>query len=217
MKRIVRRFDRALMPWKPAHQRVASRGRRAQGPLYLERFTLATSLIVLGRSSEPRSPVVRFHVKRAGRERRVAGSVPGQRAPTSAIDGIARCGRRCHGRQYSDAAGAPPHPLTPSVLSAEAAHQSFRTASCGNWVFMTSIRGQLRSGADARGARTTVFHVNPPRPADYSTPWFPRRCKTEPHGPPHPARSRRGLPGGPPPQSPFTRRPRAQSSDATGD
>ena len=137
-------------PWKLAHQRVAPRGRRAQGPLYLERFRLAASLMVLARSSEPRSPVVRFHVKRAGRERRVAGSVPGQRAPTSAIDGIARCGRRCHGRQYSDAAGAPPHPLTPSVLSAGAAHQSFRTASCGNWVFNASIRVQLRSGIDAR-------------------------------------------------------------------
>lgn len=149
-------------PWKLAHQRVAPRGRRAQGPLYLERFTLATSLMLLGRSSEPRSPVVRFHVKRAGRERQVAGSVPGQRAPTSAIDGIARCGRRCHGRQYSDAAGPPPDLPNPFVLSAEAAHQSLRTASCGNWVLMTSIRGHLWSGTDARGARTTVFHVKPP-------------------------------------------------------
>lgn len=137
-------------PWKLAHQRVALRDRRAQGPLYLERFRLAASLMVLARSSEPRSPVVRFHVKRAGRERRVAGSVPGQRAPTSAIDGIARCGRRCHGRQYSDEAGAPPDLPNPFVLSAEAAHQSRRTASCGNWVFNASIRGQLRSGIDAR-------------------------------------------------------------------
>lgn len=218
MKRIVRRFDRALMPWKPAHQRVASRGRRAQGPLYLERFTLATSLMVLGRSSEPRSPVVRFHVKRAGRERRVAGSVPGQRAPTSAIDGIARCGRRCHGRQYSDAAGPPPDLPNPFVLSAEAAHQSLRTASCGNWVFMTSIRGHLRSGTDARGARTTVFHVKPPATGRLLDALVPTSLQaTEPHGPPHHARSRRGLPGGPPPQSPFTRRPRAQPSDATGD
>ena len=77
----------------------------------------------------------------------------GQRASTSAVDSTARCGRRCHGRQYSDAAGAPPHPLTPSVLSAEAAHQSFRTASWGNWVFNASIRVQLRSGIDARCAR----------------------------------------------------------------
>ena len=137
-------------PWKLAHQRVALRDRRAQGPLYLERFRLAASLMVLARSSEPRSPVVRFHVKRAGRERRVAGRMSGQRASTSAVDSTARCGRRCHGRQYSDAAGAPPHPLTPSVLSAEAAHQSFRTASWGNWVFNASIRGQLRSGIDAR-------------------------------------------------------------------
>ena len=53
-------------PWKLAHQRVAPRGRRAQGPLYLERFRLAASLMVLARSSEPRSPVVQFHVKRLG-------------------------------------------------------------------------------------------------------------------------------------------------------
>lgn len=86
----------------------------------------------------------------------------GQRAPTSAIGGTARCGRRCHGRQYSDAAGAPPDLPNPFVLSTEAAHQSLRTSSCGNSVFMTSIRGQLRSGTDARGARTTMFHVKPP-------------------------------------------------------
>lgn len=150
VKRIVRRFDRALMPWKPAHKRVASGGRRAQGLLHLERFRLAASLMILARSREPRSPVDRFHVKRAGRERRVAGSVPGQRAPTSVIDGIARSGRRCHGRQYSDEAGAPPDLPNPFVLSAEAAHRSPRTASCGNWVFNASIRGQLRSGIDAR-------------------------------------------------------------------
>lgn len=53
-------------PWKLAHQRVALRDRRAQGPLYLERFRLAASLMVLARSSEPRSPVVQFHVKRLG-------------------------------------------------------------------------------------------------------------------------------------------------------
>ena len=150
VKRIVRRFDRALMPWKPAHQRVASRGRRAQGPLYLERFRLAASLMVLARSSEPRSPVVQFHVKRLGGN--VGSRVPCRgsvhRLPPLTV--TARCGRRCHERQYSDAAGAPPHPLTPSVLSAEAAHQSFRTASWGNWVFNASIRVQLRSGIDAR-------------------------------------------------------------------
>ena len=104
-------------PWKLAHQRVALRGRRAQGPLYLEKFTLATSLMILARSSEPQSPVVRFHVKRAGRERRVTGPMSGQRAPTPAIDGIARCGRRCHGRQYSDAAGPSPDLQNPFVQS----------------------------------------------------------------------------------------------------
>lgn len=137
-------------PWKLAHQRVAPRGRRAQGPLYLERFRLAASLMVLARSSEPRSPVVQFHVKRPGGN--VGSRVPcrGSVHPLSPLTVTARCGRRCHGRQYSDAAGAPPDPLTPSVLSAEAAHQSFRTASWGNWVFNASIRGQLRSGIDAR-------------------------------------------------------------------
>ena len=83
---------------------------------------------------------------------------------------------------------------------------------------MTSIRGQLRSGSDARGTRTTVFHVKPPATGRLLDALVPTSLQaTEPHGPPHPARRRRGLPGGPPPQSPFTRRPRAQSSDATGD
>ena len=117
VKRIVRRFDRAhAMEARPPAGRIP-RPACAGPSIYFERFTLAASLMIRARSSEPRSPVVRFHVKRAGRERRVTGPMSGQRAPTPAIDGIARCGRRCHGRQYSDAAGPSPDLPNPFVLS----------------------------------------------------------------------------------------------------
>lgn len=118
--------------------------------------------MVLARSSEPRSPVVRFHVKRAGRERRVAGPMSGQRAPTSAVDGTARCGRRCHGRQYRDAAG-PPHDLpNPFVCQLRPPIKVSEPPRVDTGSSMPPSADSCGQGPTLGERGTTVFHVKPP-------------------------------------------------------
>lgn len=84
----------------------------------------------------------------------------------------------------------------------------------------SSVRTRLPPGIDTtstrehRVSRETPGHrLSAQRPASTSL------QGSEPYGPPHSARSLRGLPGGGglTPQSTITRRPRAQPSDVAGD